>query len=842
MKLVTVGRIVSAVVSIVFFASCLNDESKDALPDNTKETIIIVDLPEQTEIETRQVGSKVENKLQSFAVFAFNPNTGTLVSRSQGTVIGVAPGFTASENKWRVSVQLPAGSYNFMAVVNVPWTELEGIVSGTEQVIVRQLERNVAAGTWPLVSNNVTPMPMWGLLKNKTTPLQNGTLEFKMTRMLAKVEVDATGVSNFTLTSVRYYNYTTRGFLVPDYSKAGICEIAADGTATIKAPTDYNQPLGKRVGDSEFILYSGSHISGGKSCLNSIYVFEAPHVDSFPAEAQWDSKKEWIENPCLVIGGKYAGSSSETFYRVDFIEKKTGQKDVWHSILRNNVYKVSINKVSGPGYEGSDGYKTAYKSAPMNMDVSIYVNKESDKSGLATDGPYHLSVSDNEFVIARSKAPGTGFPITVKTNYPHGWKAEIFGDAAGTTKLMGVNIDQTINVDSWLSLSGTTSESTATAGSNMTANLIGGKQVGTAYVKITAGRMSVVVKVMCSIAPDFARSHVVLAMDDNGQYLNFSQNGVSTGRKDRSLTFAVTETDNVNIPSNVQGLNFRFGSLLAIASTGSHHDDKFNSTDFTSDKVVFLPPDVTDKTWTWGVSSGNDTSDNIPYCNGDDSKKADYFDPNHWSSWKDKTKRYQVESNGKVTKGIGDICAYISDQGWVQGKWRMPTAAEVTMLLWTETATKTDGNKRAGVTLGNFSMVTIPSDAKGKAGRTEITSGLWLGTAADSGPMDLYDAQIPPFGTAFFPAGGYRKSPEGTSSNPPISKYGGQFREPGKLVTTWSASSNTRDFEPVHNNYKAYCITNYTTNSFYGALKSENPSSSWVRGDAMPVRCLKISD
>lgn len=58
-----------------------------------------------------------------------------------------------------------------------------------------------------------------------------------------------------------------------------------------------------------------------------------------------------LKRPRLIIGGKYDGGPT-TYYRIDFSGLDGGSKDSFTSdILRNHLYRFTINSVSGPGQE-----------------------------------------------------------------------------------------------------------------------------------------------------------------------------------------------------------------------------------------------------------------------------------------------------------------------------------------------------------------------------------------------------------------------------------------------------------------------------------------------------------
>lgn len=104
------------------------------------------------------------------------------------------------------------------------------------------------------------------------------------------------------------------------------------------------------------------------------------------------------------------------------------------------------------------------------------------------------------------------------------------------------------------------------------------------------------------------------------------------------LTFAVTETDLATIPANSKGAFFKQNSLLAYNPT-----------------LVFNP---TANSYTWATA---------PYYGNRPAKQDNSFDS---------TAAYNGGTGFKADEGLGDICRYITAQGWVEGKWRTPTIQE----------------------------------------------------------------------------------------------------------------------------------------------------------------------
>ncbi|NDV82364.1 BACON domain-containing protein [Bacteroides sp. 51] len=214
-----------------------------------------------------------------------------------------------------------------------------------------------------------------------------------------------------------------------------------------------------------------------------------------------------------------------------------------------------------------------------------------------------------------------------------------------------------------------------------------------------------------SIAPQFARSNIVW----NGS----------------KLTFATTAAENVSIPANSQGVLFQWGSLVAIspaALSGTTAEYTAGRASTGAGHIVYDPTNNYAYAWT-----------SIPYIN---STVAPF---NNAVVTDDDFKTYNG-GQGWDTYGRGDICRYISSQGWVSGKWRLPTQDEYDQLL----AELTNGVSNRG---GFSNIIVSPAGGTNHYGYYQPSSGRWLGAGATTS-----SGVASPTVGAYFPAGGYRGS------------------------------------------------------------------------------------
>lgn len=199
------------------------------------------------------------------------------------------------------------------------------------------------------------------------------------------------------------------------------------------------------------------------------------------------------------------------------------------------------------------------------------------------------------------------------------------------------------------------------------------------FINTGGGRVKISIAQQRIIVHRFAKSNVVLYIDsDNNQILTFAENEEDYTTKTVKYlggTRSITFTGTTALKANVQGVHFRWGGLVGISTDtpeGSGRDYYGNAyitfLDYDKD-IVFKPVEYTGSLPTrWAE---------IPYLDPTPlTPKGDDVDKMTYDAFYDKygPKGYDAEA------GKGDICRYISDKGWVEGDWRMPTGREFSNL------------------------------------------------------------------------------------------------------------------------------------------------------------------
>ena len=341
-------------------------------------------------------------------------------------------------------------------------------------------------------------------------------------------------------------------------------------------------------------------------------------------------------------------------------------------------------------------YEITISGSGMRLVARFSADWNDNAIGVIEDGQWWMYVEEDDLVLSTGGGSET---VHAETNY----------DISSQGYPAGLSVEVPSQYGSWLSASISGSATPLLSG-DVTITATPTSTARTGEVHITAGNLTKIVRVTQSIARRFARSNVVW-----------------DGSK---LTFAVTAADNATIPANVQGVFFKWGSLVAISPVGNT---------YAANQILFSPDGTTNYTWA-----------NIPYASETSGKFGTHgTDEDDFAGYDGGSNTNGPGFNASTNKG--DICRYISDQGWVQGRWRLPTSAEQQALI--NEATSVSNN-------GGFGNITgAPNTGNNAHGFWQVPSGRWLGAgaAADAARNTGKAAElVPGSSSVYFPAGGYR--------------------------------------------------------------------------------------
>lgn len=550
-------------------------------------------------------------------------------------------------------IELPMGSYDLMVVGNA-----ESEVEGAGLVPRTTTKANAIAaltfsktGKWDYTK----PIPVWGytlssVTVSDTTPA--AALDIDMHRMVARIDVElstaaaGTNNANFALTEVYLANYNTVGQIAPNYTNTSVWDddggVVNEGSGIALAPSlpeGEGNPTGKQTGMAASAPWAPAQVYNSADGLTAgkvervIYTFEAEN----------GGKTTHSTNPCLVIGGSYKGDVKTTYYRVDFITKggtELAPTYDYLDLLRNHRYEITINKVTGAGY---DTPKEAFDARSFNMEADVMEWEEADMVESGFDGQYTLAISQNVYEF---EAGGGSQPLTIRTDYPGGWKATVYDNENGTGT----------SARSWLTVTPPSKDMDGTFNVNIAAGA-NDDAARTAYIHITAGRITLKVTVTQEKyvipEPNLAAPGVIGYRKSDGQLTlkGSKEYGSNVDIKQFAIdNFGGLEEETVYVAY------FKFGSLVAIGSGGG------NSDPFDKDDIIAVPK----------------TADNFPYTLVDYKTYVDAGGStaqNKWDRINDAGDGVTLSDGQNVgtdlTKGLGDPCAYWFD-GVYTNNWRLP--------------------------------------------------------------------------------------------------------------------------------------------------------------------------
>lgn len=480
-------------IGLFFLNSCSVEQELNEPDGIIHEIAFTAKLPTAELAATRATeGTLAENRIRQLDMLVFEKD-GNLKEIKQ--VIPTYEDADLTKKTVKFKTRLTAGNYDFMLVANARSLVSFAVDGTVSQADVAAALIFTQENILSLSDTDTGVIPMWALLKDatvangaidKTVFPTNASTDAGLTRIYAKVNVSAADIATttFELKSVDFYNYNTKGRIVPESAKYPLNTNSNSPSLPTK-PIPGTGTVNNTATGTDFSPYTFGITSTNK-CENKIYVLEAATVAAYGGA-------NWVKNPCLIIGGKYDGASNPiTYYRIDFIGKnKAGATGQWLSILRNHIYEVTITAVTDKGY---DDKEKALNSAPVNMTSTVTPWNDGTISNVVVDGQYALGVSQTEVILSPDASTNQeSNALTIVTNYVN--------DADGTknwSAQLSTNATTIVAPSTGLTLSASKGTGNYPTGNkiylNTTFNGTGSNR--TTYVHITAGRLKIVVKVV----------------------------------------------------------------------------------------------------------------------------------------------------------------------------------------------------------------------------------------------------------------------------------------------------------------------------------------------------------
>ncbi|MCD7935746.1 MAG: hypothetical protein LUG98_02700 [Tannerellaceae bacterium] len=317
-------------------SSCSEDDFTTAgsLSEDRSRVVLTMNLPARGLADDDS--QDPEKQISDVLVMAFDNSDDTFLYMEEASeMVETAGGL-------KITVQLRKGLQDLYILAGAKTDVLTLFPSGipgdgTETKTTLQQKLSVSrSGVW----DATVPIPMWGsctvTIDRDHTDLSGSPVP--LVRMLAKITVSkdvAIPDTDFTLTKIHLCNYQEKGFLIP---QAG----AWNGTM-VTAPT-----VNSSVVTTPYLAFPASEV---------LYTFEA----------EAGTRTGYVKNTLLVAEGYYKGSTSKSFYRIDFI--KEGES-AYSPLLRNHHYRVTLKEITGPG---QPSVEEAIKALPVDLKAGIVV-------------------------------------------------------------------------------------------------------------------------------------------------------------------------------------------------------------------------------------------------------------------------------------------------------------------------------------------------------------------------------------------------------------------------------------------------------------------------------------
>lgn len=346
------------VAAMILQISCQQDDSFSPAADST-----IVNLS----VSASNTGAVMDNDdpssaIKSLCILQFNAN-----GNAFGTLRHVGIGTETAPNSGTYSATLLQSvnnndKYKLVILANFPDGDY-GIfyrMGGKSYAEIQQacLSAELAGGSNVPVFSVQQPFPMFGIAKDGDPQVISADMNLgtvSLVRAVARVDIGI-GTKNansntwtkgnvpFTMTQIQIWKDGKRYAYMPVENNFS----SSAGALTINSPSP--------VGDTETKTYDDTSITSGIYCAEKIYLPEAALNWGDVYDANHTNRL------AMIVGGKYDGSATETFYRVDFTYDEGSRGKM--NILRNHVYQFTIKKVEATGYATAE---LAYNSKPKNL-------------------------------------------------------------------------------------------------------------------------------------------------------------------------------------------------------------------------------------------------------------------------------------------------------------------------------------------------------------------------------------------------------------------------------------------------------------------------------------------
>jgi len=389
-----------ALFAVIFVnTNCSEEYLVTPAGERNREVLFHINIPGRSALGTRTLGDNEENEVKTIEMLLFDPITKAMV-HNPVFANEIVPD-NSDFRKKSFSVYLPEGTYDVMVFANARTAFNNAMLhSGDgQEATLAKLKVSMPSAGWstnPADAYRSYLIPMWGVKEGVSVGKGVSITGIYLHRMLSRIDVAVTGndaqTGNFKLKDIKLYNVQKEGRIAPvmaNWNRNGLVNgTVAAGLAVTPSLTG--------GGVHQYISYASRITLDKKSCMGDIYLFEAPkaavHADQYA--------------PFLTVKGEFNGVDG--WYRIDLADYATM---TYLHLLRNHLYRIQINKVSGTGFPNEEDAK---KSRGDNIVVDVTLWNEYDLGGTVFDGQYFLSVNPQD--ISYNEEEHRGETLTIRTD------------------------------------------------------------------------------------------------------------------------------------------------------------------------------------------------------------------------------------------------------------------------------------------------------------------------------------------------------------------------------------------------------------------------------------------
>jgi hypothetical protein len=405
----TLNALVTLILVLMAFWGCSVEqliEGKEVVA--IREVVFHINVSGRSDPATRSsLSAKEENEVKTIEMLLFDKSTNKLAhSPVFANEISPVGGSEGRKKSFRVS--LPEGAFEAMIFANSRAAFSNATIArgDTQESILAQLTAEMPSLGWITDPGDATKrylIPMWGVMDVNVSASSPSTLSgIYMHRMLSRVDVNVTGddaeTGGFIMKDIKLYNVQQSGRIAPkmaNWTKDAMVNGIPAGLATAPSLTS-NGALAAPISFSTAIA------SGGKSCIQSIYIPEA-----LKGKSHSDP-----DAPFLLVLGTFAGVDG--WYRID-IANYTADPIVYMDVLRNHLYRVEIRQVTGTGFPTEED---AIRNHSTHMVVGVTQWNRYDLDGAIFNGSYFIAVSPQDTTLTEDAH--TGKRIAIRTDLATG--------------------------------------------------------------------------------------------------------------------------------------------------------------------------------------------------------------------------------------------------------------------------------------------------------------------------------------------------------------------------------------------------------------------------------------